>query len=43
MEYVTDEAKTGEDIWINLLNNIFAIAVPKKDNSNTYNNESYNR
>ena len=29
MEYVTDDANTGLEILISLLNNIFASAVPK--------------
>ena len=30
IEYVTEEAKTGLDVWINLLNKTFAIAVAKR-------------
>lgn len=39
--YVTEEAKTGEANWINLLNIIFPITVPKTDNSTMYLKDSH--
>ena len=40
IEYVTDDANTGLEILISLLNNIFASAVPKTAKIKTYKIES---